>query len=179
MRKLLLALTLAPLTALAGTYADVLNGIVTNIVIWNGSSPYTPPDGGTLVISGPNAQVGATYSGGVFTAPSAPATPQGIMFADTPTAGTTVNLPCAPQPQAVLYAYFTPASTLATLNVVLCTAPQDGDVLYILSTKAITSMTITTPSGVQLLGFTSPVAISAGVSAHITYSAQLTGWFHL
>ena len=73
MRKFLLALFFAPIVATAANYADVLNGVVTNVIVWDGVSPYTPPDGGTLVLAGPNAQVGATYANGVFTAPPPPA----------------------------------------------------------------------------------------------------------
>jgi hypothetical protein len=54
-------------------YADVLAGVVTNIIMWDGVAIYTPPDGGTLVPcdGNPAAQVGGTYAGGVFAAPAA------------------------------------------------------------------------------------------------------------
>jgi|GEM_PF-5870019 len=53
-------------------YVDVLGGVVTNVVNWDGATPYTPTDGGTLIQSN-TAQVGYTYSAGVFTFGSPPA----------------------------------------------------------------------------------------------------------
>ena len=53
------------------TYAVIENGVVVNSVEWDGVSPWTPPDGTTLVLApetdyfGP----GSTYDGTNFIAP--------------------------------------------------------------------------------------------------------------
>lgn len=50
-------------------YVDVLNGVVTSVVMWDGVSAYTVPDGGTLIQNSTN-NVGDTYVNGTFTASS-------------------------------------------------------------------------------------------------------------
>ena len=69
----------------AQPYAIVLSGTVVNTCPWDGTSPWTPPVGSTVVnISGmsPQPSVGWTYSGGIFSPPAPPApvppTPQQI-----------------------------------------------------------------------------------------------------
>ena len=124
-------------------YADVLNGVVTNMVLWDGVAPFTSSDGGTLVLAvgQPNAQIGGTYAGGVFTAPAAPTPPQGIIFENSPVTGATVSLPNAPQPQATLIVYLATAGTLAALTLNAGPAPLDNDQCIVLSNHAVTAFT--------------------------------------
>jgi hypothetical protein len=184
MRKFttLLWLLAAPLLAAqtAAPYAVVnASGIVVNIVEWDGVSAYSAPVGDTLVSASgqPNAQIGATYSGGVFTAPATPAPPQGIIYTSSPTSGSTISLPCAPQPQAKLYAYLQPSAALASLTINLCTGPLDGDVLYLLSSKAITTLTLTAPAGTNFAGAPTTLAAGSSGAIQLTYSVQFGGWF--
>jgi hypothetical protein len=51
-------------------YAIIENGIVANLVIWDGSSDWAPPAGATAVLAPEGTLIGDTYSGGAFT-PSA------------------------------------------------------------------------------------------------------------
>lgn len=55
-------------------YALVKDGVVVNIVVWDGSDSWEPPSGTSAVAvtdqTGP-AYIGGTYSGGAFTAPPA------------------------------------------------------------------------------------------------------------
>ena len=48
------------------------NGIVQNIIIWDGETEYTPPTGQTLVEAPSGTKNGATYANGVFTNPVEP-----------------------------------------------------------------------------------------------------------
>jgi hypothetical protein len=155
-------------------YARVSGTTVVNLVSWDGVSPYNvSPDVLVLATSQPNAQIGGTYANGVFTAPAAPAPPQGIVFVNSPTSGASIQLPNAPQPQAKLYAYLQPAAALAALTLQMPPSPLDGDVLNLLSSKAITSLTFSpTFSG-------APTTLAAGATGaqQMTYSAQLGNWF--
>jgi hypothetical protein len=152
------------------------SNLIVNLVEWDGVTAYNvSPNTLVLATGQPNAQIGGTYISGVFTAPSAPAPAQGIIYQNSPTSGSTLALPNAPQPQAKLYAYLQPAGTLAALTLTLPPSPQDGDQLTLLSTHAITALTLTG----TLLNFSSPFTLGAGVSQIATYSAQLAGWFHL
>jgi hypothetical protein len=165
---------------MAALYAIVNpSTVVINLTQWDGVTPFNvSPNTLVAATNQPNAQIGGTYSGGVFTAPAAPAAAQGIIFQNSPISGATLNLPNAPQPQAKLYCYLQPAATLAALTLTLPPSPQDGDMSTVMATKAITALTITPGVGSTLLNFTSPIALSAGVSQTITFSAQLGGWFH-
>ena len=152
---------------------------VTNLVSWDGVSTYNvSPNTLVLATGQPNAQVGGTYVGGVFTAPAAPAPAQGIIFQNSPVSGASIQLPAAPQPQAKLYAYLTPASALAALTLLLPTSPQDGDVMYVFSTQAITTLTVTPASGQSRLNFPASFALAANTAQYIAYSAQISGWLH-
>lgn len=153
---------------------------VINMVQWDGVTPFNvTPNTLVLATGQPNAQIGGTYNGSVFTAPSAPVTPQGIIFQNSPTSGATLNMPNAPQPQAKLYAYLTPASILAALTIVLPPSPLDGDQFTIMSTQAITTLTVNPSPNQTRLNFPASFALAAGISQGITFSAQLGGWFHL
>jgi hypothetical protein len=155
-------------------------GAILNMVQWDGVSPFNvAPNTAVLATGQPNAQTGGTFITGVWTAPSAPVTPQGIIFQNSPTSGATLNLPNSPQPQAKLYAYLTPASGLAALTLVLPPSPLDGDQVTVMSTQAITTLTVNPSPNQTRLNFPASFALAAGVSQGITFSAQLGGWFHL
>lgn len=53
------------------TYAIVENGVVANVIVWDGVAEYTPPDGTALVQipDGTYTGPGATYSNGAFGPP--------------------------------------------------------------------------------------------------------------
>lgn len=57
------------------TYAIVKDGNVINIVIWDGKSEWSVPEGCTAVATGPGAAVGGTFNGTTFTAPAVPQSP--------------------------------------------------------------------------------------------------------
>lgn len=181
MRKilgLLFALAL-PLAAHAALYAVVTGTTVTNMVSWDGSSTFSVP-GSTLVLatSQPNAQIGGTYSGGVFTAPAAPAAQQGIVYTNSPATGATLALPnpaTAPGGGGcrLLYIYLQPATALTALTLTLPSAPQDCDVLNILSSQAITTLTFSP----TFQGAPTTLAATATGAKTFTYSAQLGNYF--
>jgi hypothetical protein len=52
-----------------GRYAVITNGVVSNVIVWDGESEY--PDSAELVDLSENPQVGPgwTYSGATFSAP--------------------------------------------------------------------------------------------------------------
>jgi len=55
-------------------YAIVRGQIVENVIIWDGTSSYAPPEGTILVpINGAPAAPGYIYSDGKFIAPESPA----------------------------------------------------------------------------------------------------------
>ncbi len=154
-------------------------GVITNLVEWDGVTTYNvAPSTLVSAVGQPNAQIGGTYIGGVFTAPTAPAVPQGIMFLNSPVSGATVNLPNAPQPQNILYAIFEPAATLAALTVELPVAPSDGQQQVLYSTKAITALTLTAATG-QSIAAGAPTTLAVMVPVTMTYSAQYNTWFQL
>jgi len=58
------------------TYALVQNGVVSNVVMWDGDADWTPDAGATPVLvtaATGTPGIGYTYANGVFTAPAAPA----------------------------------------------------------------------------------------------------------
>jgi hypothetical protein len=158
-------------------YARVSSTTVTNMVQWDGVTPYdVSPDTLVLATGQPNAQVGGTYIGGVFTAPSAPPAALGVVFTNSPSSGATVNIPnMAPQigPQT-LYAILQPAATLAALTLNLPSPPNDGSILIIFCTKAVTALT--------LIGGTvnnAPTSLVALAQMNIIWSQQFNVWFQL
>jgi hypothetical protein len=159
-------------------YAVVSSGNVTNIVQWDGVTPYSAGTGNTLVsaVGQPNAQIGGTYSGGVFTAPAAPPAALGVIFTNSPTNGSTINLPAmAPQPgPQTLYVILQPASALASLTLNLPPAPNDGSELIIFCTKAVTSLTLTGGTVNN-----APTSLPALTQVSIIWSAQFSVWFQL
>jgi hypothetical protein len=52
-------------------YAIIENGIVSNIVVWDGQAPWNPPVGANAVQipDGAYIGIGSTYANGVFSAP--------------------------------------------------------------------------------------------------------------
>jgi hypothetical protein len=162
-------------------YAEVTpQGLVVNLVEWDGVAPYNVTPNTLVAATGqPNAQIGGTYLGGVFTAPPTPALAQGILFLNSPASGASIALPSAPQPQATLYAILQPAAALGALTLTASPTPEDGDELYVLSTKAIAAVTFTPSPGQSLINIPTPLALAAGVSVHCTWSAQLGAWFRL
>lgn len=157
------------------------NGLVINLFAWDGVSPWSPPSGIAAVLTGgnPNAQIGGTYITGVFTPPSV-TPPQGIMDVSSPVTGFTHNCPNPPQPQNALYTVFEPAGPLATGTLVLPPNPQDGAVLYVLSTQTITTLNVQAgAAGQGLINIPGSFTLAGGVSQHITYSAQFNSWFRL
>jgi hypothetical protein len=156
-------------------YALVNAGLVTNVVLWDGVSAYSP---GGLLVQSNTANVGDSYDGTTFT-PGILPIPQGIMFTNSPATGATIILPNAPQPQGCLYVVLTPAIALIALTLNLPPSPIDGDILYIVSTKAITGVTPVITAGQALINIPSPFPLTAGTSQHIVWSAQLASWFRL
>lgn len=156
-------------------------GNVVNIVLWDGVAPFNVAPNTLVSAAGqPNAQPGGTYLNGTFTAPAAPAAAQGIIFAQVPTAGGTVNLPNAPQPQAKLFAILSPAGAISGLTINAPPSPNDGDDLYLLSIGfAISNCVFTPPAGTGKINIPATFTLAAGVSAHIAYSAQEQAWFRL
>jgi hypothetical protein len=154
------------------------SGNVDNLVLWDGVTLYSVAPN-TLVLAQGNAaaQIGGTYLGGVFTPPAVPPPPQGIVFLNSPASGAVVQLPNAPQPQATLYCILEPSAALASLTLDLGATPQDGDKLYLFSTKAITALALTPAPG-QVVN-NAPTSLTALVSVFLTYSAQYQAWFKL
>lgn len=151
-----------------------VGGNILNLVEWDGTTPYSvTPNTLVSAVGQPNAQIGGTYISGVFTAPATPTPAQGIIFANSPATGTTVALPNAPQPQGKLYVYLQPAANLAALTLDMPPSPQDGDVLNILSTKAIAALNFVP----TFQGAPTSLAATAAGAVSMTYSTQLGNWF--
>ncbi|PRX32252.1 hypothetical protein B0G75_104273 [Paraburkholderia sp. BL18I3N2] len=55
-------------------YALVENGVVVNVIVWDGHSDWQPPNGQTVVQipDGVYAGIGSTYSNGTFGEPPQP-----------------------------------------------------------------------------------------------------------
>lgn len=54
------------------TYAVVASGVVTNVILWDGESDWTPPTGSmaNLLPAGSQVGVGYTVDGATYTAPA-------------------------------------------------------------------------------------------------------------
>lgn len=57
---------------MVNTYAIVENGEVVNLVLWDGVTPWSPPQGCTAVLASAGAYMGSTYDGNTFTPPTQP-----------------------------------------------------------------------------------------------------------
>lgn len=67
------------------SYAVIENGMVVNVIVWDGEAEFTVPDNHQLInISDISDQpgIGWVYSGGVFTAPPTPERPHDELVAD-------------------------------------------------------------------------------------------------
>lgn len=53
------------------TYAIIENGIVVNLVVWDGVSKWSPPAGSTAILipADTSVSIGYTYNGTTFSAP--------------------------------------------------------------------------------------------------------------
>lgn len=154
------------------------SNVVINMVQWDGVTTFNAAPNTLVLATGqPNAQIGGTYVGGVFTAPAAPTTPQGIIFQNSPTSGATVPLPNAPQPQASLNVYLQPAAPLAALTLNFPPSPRDNDKLALYTTQAITALTCVPQQGATIPN--APTTLAAGVAGiqSFTWSQQLGLWF--
>lgn len=67
-----------------------------------------------------------------------------------------------------------PAGTLATLTITLPTAPRDGQLLFISTIAAITSLTV---SGGTFGANQAPTALAAGESIRFVFQATGSKWF--
>ncbi|RXF67677.1 hypothetical protein [Hansschlegelia zhihuaiae] len=56
-------------------YAVVIDGVVDNVVLWDGEADWSP-DGGDAVRCGDEVEIGWTYEGGAFRAPPRPDAPK-------------------------------------------------------------------------------------------------------
>lgn len=126
--------------------------------------------GGSLVIAAPAASTAVTITlplaGGVLAAQSSP-----YQYA-TPTAGSTVTI-AANTPQLVLE----PAGTLATLTIVLPTAPADGYLQNLSSTAIVTALTLSGGGSDTVVNAIS--ALTAGGFAQYLYKASTTKWYRV
>lgn len=53
-------------------YAIVENGVVTNVILWDGIAPYSPLSGEVVGPIADDVAIGWTYSNGTFAAPITP-----------------------------------------------------------------------------------------------------------
>lgn len=51
---------------MSNLYAIVEEGVVTNIVVWDGESEWDAPEGAKVVLAGSGAEIGGTYDGESF-----------------------------------------------------------------------------------------------------------------
>jgi hypothetical protein len=151
---------------------------VINMVEWDGVTPFNvAPNTLVSALGQPNAQIGGTYIGGVFTPPSAPAPQQGFVFLNSPVSGATVPLPNPPAAAGAqeLTVVLEPATTLATLTLTMPTAQvNDGTVVTLYSTHAVTALTLT---GATVNN--APASLAALTQYNIQWSQQYGVWFHL
>jgi hypothetical protein len=152
------------------TYAVVnASNVVTDLVQWDGVSPYSVSPS-TLVLAGVGAAIGGTYLAGVFTPPAPPAVPTDVVYSVSPATGATVTLPNAAAPWQKMILYLTPATLIAALTIQMPPSPQNGDALIIVSTKTVTLITYS-PAVAN-----APATIALGSSIRMTYSAILGLW---
>lgn len=70
--------------------------------------------------------------------------------------------------------FLTPAGTLATLVIRLPSNPKTGMTATILSTAAVTALTMTTAGGGAVTG--APTALVANTQVRMQYMGGVTGW---
>jgi hypothetical protein len=154
------------------------SNVVINLVQWDGITPYNVAPNTLVNATGqPNAQIGGTCIGGVFTAPVNPPPPQGCVFVNSPTSGSTLPLPNLPPqlgPQ-VLYAVLEPAAALAALTLDMPQQnPNDGSIVTLFSTHPITALTL---SGATVNN--APSGLAALTQYNLIFSQAFGVWFHL
>lgn len=162
-------------------YAEVApGGAVVNMVQWDGVTPFVVTPNTLVSAQGqPNAQVGGTFLAGVFTAPAVPPPAQGQIFLNSPASGATVQIPDLPLnpgggPQT-LYVILEPGAALSALTLGLpATAPADGSVLTLFSTRAISGLVF---QGKPINN--APSAIAQLAQSNIIWSTQFNTWFQL
>jgi hypothetical protein len=86
---------------------------------------------------------------------------------NTPTAGQTVTM-------GVPSIYLTPAGTLATLTIRLPANPRVGFTATIVSTQAVTTLTMQTASGGAVAG--APTALVANTEVLMRWISAAVGW---
>ena len=146
------------------------------MVQWDGVAVYNVMPNTLISATGQsNAQIGGTYLNGVFTAPAAPAPAQGVLFFNSPVSGASLNIPDAPQPYvgSELHIILDPAAALASITLNMPPQPQDGDHVYLLSTKAITTVNVAFAPGQGSVNIPASFALAANVSVHCKWYAQL------
>ena len=87
----------------------------------------------------------------------------------SPTAGNTVSM-------SVPSLYLTPAGTLATLTIRLPANPKAGQTASIVSTAAVTALTMQTATGGAVAG--SPTALVANTRVTMQYIGGAWIWIH-
>ncbi|HVB17248.1 MAG TPA: hypothetical protein VNF04_11975 [Stellaceae bacterium] len=89
----------------------------------------------------------------------------------TPTSGATLTA------AAHLGAYILePVATLASLTIVMPSAPNDGDVFEVATTQTITALTINPAAGQSVMGG-GPLTLAADGGAAWRYRAANTTWY--
>ena len=89
----------------------------------------------------------------------------------TPTSGATLTA------AAHLGAYILqPAATLASLTIVMPSAPNDGDAFEVATTQTITALTITPATGQSVMGG-GPLTLAANGGVAWRYRAGNTTWY--
>jgi hypothetical protein len=68
----------------------------------------------------------------------------------------------------------TPAGTLATLTIRLPSNPKPGMVATIISSTAVTALTLLTATGAAVTG--APTALVANTQVRMQYMGSVTGW---
>lgn len=86
----------------------------------------------------------------------------------TPTTGTTINV----NTNGFVRLLINPVGTLLALTVTLPASPQDGDLVNLASTQAVTGLTM---NGGTIIGALTTLAI--GTFATYTYSSSSSEWF--
>lgn len=103
--------------------------------------------------------------------------PNGTFFPDGSLAPQ-LNTPLAGATVAMAYPslYLTPAGTLATLTVKLPARPFAGMTASILSTQAVTALTLQTASGGAVAG--APTALVANTNVAMRWTGTAWVWVH-
>ena len=90
----------------------------------------------------------------------------------TPTTGSTISLSQARRQMALI----NPSGSLLALTINLPSSPNDNDIVVIGSSKAVTTLTISSSPASTILPFTSLVIVSF---ARYVYDASSTSWFRV